>query len=132
MLQLVLSLLLPILLFASAEHSFIEHPEAPHHKIEFFMQKPDGAGPFPILFLVHGYQPLSNRGGKEFVDLNYLSKFVNEGIVAVAISVPGFGASVGSRDCSGPASQKAIGAVIHHFVKSSFIDPQRMGIYGIS
>lgn len=130
MLQLLM--LLPILLFASVEPSFLENPDTSPHKIEFFLQKPDGDGPFPVLFLVHGYQPINSNGGQEFVDLNYLSKFVKEGIVAVAISVPGFGASEGSRDCSGPASQKAIAAVIHHFAKSSFIDPQRMGIYGIS
>src|SRR5579863_9873751 len=100
MLQLLMSLLLPILLFASVEHSFIENPDEPHHKIEFFLQKPEGDGPFPVLFLIHGYQPLSSSGAKEFVDQNYLSKFVNEGIVTVAISVPGFGASEGSRDCS--------------------------------
>lgn len=46
--------------------------------------------------------------------------------------MPGFGKSDGTRDCTGPHSQKAIAAVVDHFSELPFIDAKRMGIYGIS
>lgn len=117
----------------SVEHNFIESPDEPQHRIEFFVKRPQGDGPFPVLFLLHGYQPLQNSlGGKQLVDGGYLEKFVNEGILTVSISVPGFGRSDGTRDWSGPISQKAVFAVIDHFRQFPFVDTDRMGIYGIS
>ncbi len=59
-------------------------------------------------------------GGKLFVDRKILDFFVNEGIVAVSISSPGFGNSQGNRDFSGPISQQAIKTVIHHFKNLPF------------
>lgn len=113
------------------EHSFIEGPN--HQQIEFFTLKPQGQGPFPIIFLLDGYQPPENSvGGKQLVDLGYLDNFVKEGVVAVSISIPGFGQSDGSRDFSGPDSQKAIATVIEHYAQLPFVDSKRMGIYGIS
>lgn len=114
------------------EHQFITDPHQ-GHPIEYFMLKPEGTGPFPVIFLLHGYQALENSpGGKQLVDFHYLEPFVKEGIVAVAISIPGHGRSGGVRDFSGPSSQKAVAALIDHFATLSFIDSKRMGVYGIS
>lgn len=115
------------------EHSFISNPNETHCQIEFFVLKPEGTGPFPILFLLHGHQPLENSpGGEQLVKFGYLETFVKEGIIAVAISVPGFGLSEGPRDFSGPNSQKAVAAVVEYFTHFPFVDSKRMGIYGIS
>lgn len=115
------------------EHSFIDNPNQSHQRIEFFTLKPQGTGPFPVIFLLDGYQtPENSLGGKQLVDLGYLNTFVKEGIVAISISKPGFGNSEGSRDFSGPNSQKAIAAVIKHCAQLPFVDSKRMGIYGIS
>ena len=117
----------------SVQRELITHPEAAQNRIEFYFLKPDGEGPFPVLFLLAGYQPEGESpGGKQLVDLFYLNRLANEGIAAVSISVPGFGTSDGKRDLSGPYSQRAILAVIDHCKKFPFVDPKRMGIYGIS
>jgi dienelactone hydrolase len=117
----------------SVEQSVIVNPEKPENKIEFFMLKPSGEGPFPAVFLLHGFQsPENSLGGKQLLEYRYLERFAKEGVVAVAISIPGYGNSTGKRDFGGPDSQKAIIAVINHFKTLPFVDSARMGIYGIS
>jgi hypothetical protein len=112
---------------------YIEHPDDSASQVEFFYAVPEWKGPFPVLFLLSGYQPEKDSlGGKELVNFGYLERFVNEGILPVSISVPGFGGSSGKRDFCGPYSQKAVHAVIQHFKNGSFVDPSRMGVYGIS
>lgn len=102
-------------------------------EVEFFMLKPTGDGPFPVIFLLHGYQPReASPGGKQLVDSRYLENFVDEGIVAVAISIPGYGNTTGKRDFGGKVSQKAVMAVIENVKKRPFIESRKMGIYGIS
>lgn len=113
------------------EQNFIPNPDS-SDRIEFFIKKPEGLGPFPALFLLHGHQRDPSIGGVEFFKQNVESHFVPEGIAVIAISIPGFGNSGGNRDFSGPSSQKAIASVIDHCSKLSYIDPKRMGVYGIS
>jgi pimeloyl-ACP methyl ester carboxylesterase len=101
--------------------------------IESFSLFPEGTGPFPVLFLLHGHQPPDNStGGKQLVDLHYLDYFAKEGIAAVALSIPGFGNSKGKRDFSGPDSQKAVAKFIENFCQNPLIDSAKVGIYGIS
>lgn len=119
-------------LFA-VEAFIIENPYQPDKNIEFFVKKPERAGSYPVIFLLHGYQPEENSsGGRQLVDYGYLDRFVEEGIVAVSISIPGFGRSNGERDFSGPESQKAVASVIEYVASLGCADPTRMGIYGIS
>lgn len=111
----------------------ILNPYTENERIEFFSLKPLGEGPFPVLFLIHGSQsPDVSPGGKIFIDNEYLQMFAEEGIVAVAISMPGYGHSDGIRDFAGSHTQKAVSAVINHFSQLPFVDPKNMGIYGIS
>ena len=117
------------------EQCFITNPYQSDNTIEFFICKPEGKGngSFPVMFLLHGHQePESSIGGKQLVDYHYLDHFVAEGIVAVSISTPGFGQSDGVRDFAGPESQKAVAAVIEYCASLSYVDAERMGIYGIS
>lgn len=115
------------------EKNFIIDPNHEGNRIEFLFSKPQGDGPFPVIFLIHGSQPKGRMiGGQQLVDLDYLGHFIKEGIVAVSISMPGYGNSDGVLDFAGPNSQKAVAAVISHFSQIPFVDPARMGIYGIS
>lgn len=115
------------------EEGFIIHPDTTHEKIEYFLLKPTGEGPFPVIYIIHGSQAdIPGTGAKQIVDSGYLQKFVYEGILAVAISMPGYGHSNGDRDFCGPHTQKAIAAVIDYFSHLTFVDQNRMGIYGIS
>ena len=114
------------------EQGFITDPNQSSNQIEFFTMKPEGEGPFPVIFLLHGHQMEPTAGGQQFVDLNWLDYFAHEGIIAVAISIPGFGNSDGKRDFSGPNSQRAIADVLDHFSHLPFVDAKRMGVYGIS
>ncbi len=115
----------------AVEQHFIDDPNEPHRKIEFFTLRPQGNGPFPVMFLLHGYQrPENSTGGEQLVQGGYLATFAKEGMLAVSISIPGHGHSEGTRDFSGPKSQKAIAAVIDYFAELPDVDPQRMGIYG--
>lgn len=101
--------------------------------VEYFLLKPEGNGPFPVMFLLHAYQhPEISNGGKELVETGYLERFTKQGIVAVAISVPGYGKSTGPRDFCGHDSQDAVIAVINHIKNLSFIDGSKMGIYAYS
>lgn len=117
----------------SLEATFIPHPQNYNYQIEFFVSKPEGKGPFPVMFLLQPYQSDKNNiGGKEYVDNFTSQKFVNEGIIAVAISTPGFGHSDGERDYCGEFSQSAIIGVIDHFKKMEDVDLKKLGLYGIS
>jgi hypothetical protein len=72
------------------EKGIILNPDKKENEIEFFMLKPEGGGPFPIIFLLDGYQPPeSSHGGKQLAEYGYLDRFAKEGIVAVSISAPG-------------------------------------------
>jgi dienelactone hydrolase len=119
--------------YKNVEQQKIANPQNKENEIEFFYLKPEGKGPFPIIFLLHGYQtPEKSIGGKQLLEYGYLERFANEGVVAVSISVPGNGNSTGKRDFGGLDSQKAIIAIIDHFKTQTFIDSSKIGIYGIS
>ena len=110
-------------------HEFIALANEEH--VEVYYQKPDGAGPFPVIFVIHGQQPIQNSiGAKQVVE--YLNLLADEGIMGVAISMPGYGQSSGKRDFCGPNSQEAVIFVVKHFKDLSFVDSSRMGLYGIS
>ncbi len=115
--------------YSEVEGGFVTQTGDPQKLVEFFFLKPHGKGPFPVIFL-----PVANHdlGAKALVDFGYLTRFASEGVVAVAISAPGFGASEGERDFSGPNSQKAIIAVIDHFKILPMIDRTKMAIYGMN
>ena len=117
----------------AVEKQVISNPNKIEDEIEFFILRPMGEGPFPVIFLLHGYQPPENSsGGNQLVEYGYLERFINQGVVAVSISMPGYGKSTGERDFGGSDSQKAVIAVINHVKNLPFIDSSKIGIYGIS
>jgi dipeptidyl aminopeptidase/acylaminoacyl peptidase len=103
-------------------------------KIETYWMKPDGAGPFPAVVFLHGHQqPGPERvGGRAFVDWHVLADFAAAGLVAVAVSQPGYGGSDGPPDYCGPATQSAVRAVLKNLRARPFVDGKRIALEGIS
>ena len=130
----LLLFLFPLLLLASEiETVLIPHPESPELKVEFFLARPQGKGPFPIIYLLHGYQyPEDSNGGKKLIDYSYHTPFIQNGIMVCSISMPGFGQSEGALDFCGPFSQQAVLGAIHYCKNLPEVDQKRMGLYGIS
>ncbi len=117
-----------------ASHDFLKNPAAQGETVEYFWEKPPGAGPFPAVFFLHGYQaPGAGRiGARAFVNWGVLDEYAEKGVVAVAVSQPGFGQSTGNPDFCGPKTQAAVKAVVDRFKRMKFVDSDRIGIEGIS
>ncbi len=111
----------------------LQHPDDPAAKIEYFVQRPTGDGPWPTVIFLHGHQAgLENVGGRAFVDWDVLSRFADEGYLAVAISLPGYGNSTGPKDFAGPFTQGAVLAVMQKLKNEKQAIPDRIAIQGTS
>ena len=111
----------------------IDHPYKQGAKVEYFIRKPDGVGPWPTIIFLHGYQAFPNRpGGKAFVDWGVLDRFAKRGYLAVSVSLPGFGGSSGPADFAGPFTQHAVEAVLAKLETEMQVAPNRVLIEGIS
>lgn len=118
---------------ASPGATLLQHPDEPAAKVEFFAQRPTGGGPWPTVIFLHGHQPeLQTAGGRAFADWGVLSRFSDEGYLAVAISLPGYGNSTGPRDFAGPFTQNAVLAVIQQLKNEKQAMPKRIAIQGTS
>ncbi len=115
-------------------HGFLENPAALGETVEYFWEKPPGEGPFPALLFLHGYQQRGpgRIGARAFVNWGVLEEYARKGIIAIAVSQPGFGQSTGDPDFCGPRTQAAVKAVIDRFQQMKFVDSDRVGIEGIS
>ena len=113
--------------------TLLQHPDNPSAKIEYFAQRPTGDGPWPTIIFLHGHQEgLQNAGGRAFVDWGVLSRFGDEGYLAVAISLPGYGNSTGPKDFAGPFTQDAVLGVIEQLKNEKQAIPDRIAIQGTS
>jgi dipeptidyl aminopeptidase/acylaminoacyl peptidase len=137
-LQLASVYLLILTFFACAPKSiaadtfFIRHPDDPGKRVEAFLQKPAGAGPWPTIVFLHGHQEWPSYGGKDFVDWGELDRFAKKGYLAVAVSQPGYGKSSGPADFCGPFTQHAVSAVIAKLKTDGLVAPNKIVIEGIS
>ena len=113
--------------------TLLQHPDNPSAKIEYFAQRPTGDGPWPTIIFLHGHQEgLQNAGGRAFVEWGVLSRFADEGYLAVAISLPGYGNSTGPKDFAGPFTQDAVLGVIEQLKNEKQAIPDRIAIQGTS
>ena len=94
--------------------------------IEALSFRPTGAGPFPGVLLIPGYQ----RTALDLISLG--SALARNGIAAVAVSQPSFGKSQGKADYVGPLTLKVLTEGFQKFKRESYVDANRMGIYGFS
>ena len=116
-----------------AQSTKIPHPDEPRAGIEYFIERPEGSGPWPTVVFLHGHQNGSRRvGGRAFVDWGVLKRFAQLGYLSVSISLPGFGGSQGNEDFAGPFTQKAVTAVIEKLKTDGQASRQKILIQGIS
>ena len=117
---------------ARAQTLSIPHPDDPARKVEYFLEKPAGPGPWPAIILLHGHQDWPRAGGKDFVTWGVLDDFANRGYLAVSISQPGYGNSTGPADFCGPLTQHAVTAVIARLRANGYVKANRLLIQGVS
>ena len=97
--------------------------------LELQVRRPDGAGPFPAVVVVHGHSR-ERRGAADVSGL--MDAMVKKGWVAVAVSLPGYGKSPGEPDYCGPRSQDAVLAAVRHARAQKGVDGKRVALYGMS
>ena len=86
-----------------------------------------------MLIYVHGYQPPGKRvGARIFFSAQILQRMAEKGVLAVAVSMPGYGYSGGSPDFAGPLSQGALRAVIDNLRDRDDIQPRKIALIGFS
>jgi len=94
--------------------------------IEALSFRPAGDGRFPGVLLIPGYQ----RTALDLISLG--TGLARAGFAAVAVSQPSFGKSQGKADYVGPLTLKVLTDGFRKFKKESYVDADRMGIYGYS
>jgi len=117
---------------ARAETLSIPHPDDPAKKVEYFLEKPVGSGPWSTVIFLHGHQEGSRPGGRVFVEWGVLGRFAKRGYLAVAVSQPGYGNSTGPADFCGAFTQDAVSAVIRKLQRDSYMSRNKLVIVGIS
>jgi dipeptidyl aminopeptidase/acylaminoacyl peptidase len=110
----------------------IPHPDDSRKRVEYFLERPAGNGPWPAVVFVHGHQEWPRSGGQDFVKWGVLNRVAKRGYLAVAVSQPGYGESTGSPDFCGPFTQHAISGVIRKLRQEGDATPNKIVIEGIS
>lgn len=117
---------------APVRTELVAHPADPGKRIEIAWARPAGEGPWPVLLLVHGHQIGERPGAKMYVDNGTLEQYASRGMLAAAVSQPGYGRSDGPPDFCGPRSQQAVIAAIAHLRSLPFVDARRVAVFGYS
>lgn len=87
---------------------------------------PLAEGKYPGLLLLPGFE------GTSETLIGVGAFFAQQGFACLAITPPGFGKSGGKRDFMGPASIDAFAVGFRNFARVSYVQSQKMGIFGYS
>ncbi len=93
--------------------------------IEAFTVRPLAEGKYPGLVLLAG-----REGAKAF--FTFGTMLAQQGFASLAVTEAGFGKSEGKADFMGPKSIEAFAVGFKKFRKESFVDAEKMGVYGYS
>ncbi len=94
--------------------------------IEAVSFRPVGAGRFPGVLLIPGYQ----RTALDLIPLGV--SLARAGFAGLAVTQPSFGKSQGKADYVGPFTLKVLTEGFRKFKREPYVDADRMGIYGYS
>jgi dipeptidyl aminopeptidase/acylaminoacyl peptidase len=94
--------------------------------VEAISFRPPGDSRFPGVLLIPGYE----RTAQDLIPFGV--RLAREGFAAVAVSQPGFGKSQGPADFVGPRTLEVLTAGYRKLQKESYVDADRMAIYGYS
>jgi dipeptidyl aminopeptidase/acylaminoacyl peptidase len=94
--------------------------------VEAVIVRPAADGKYPSLLLLPGF----DRTAADLIPYGVM--YAHEGFAALSITPPGFGRSEGRADFVGAHTQKVFVAGWQKFKQESFVDAERMGIYGHS
>lgn len=94
--------------------------------VEAISFKPAGAGPFPGILMIPGFQ----RTAFDLIPLGLA--LAREGFAGVGVTQPGFGKSQGPPDYVGPNTLRVLTEGFEKFKREPYVDRKRLGIYGYS
>jgi dipeptidyl aminopeptidase/acylaminoacyl peptidase len=95
-------------------------------RVEAISFVPPGGGPSPGVLMIPGYE----RTARDMVPLGI--RLARQGFACVAVTQPGFGKSQGPPDFVGRKTLAVLTVAYRKLQKESYVDPNRMGIYGYS
>jgi dipeptidyl aminopeptidase/acylaminoacyl peptidase len=108
--------------------AFIRDSAEPAKRIEFFAAPPSNGAPWPAIIYVHGHQGPDRPGGSLTAQSGLLERVAAAGVLAIALSQPGYGGSSGPPDFCGPRTEGAIRAVLRHAVHDLGAAPRHVAI----
>jgi dipeptidyl aminopeptidase/acylaminoacyl peptidase len=94
--------------------------------IEAVSFRPEGAGRFPGVLLIPGYQ----RTALDLIPLGV--RLARAGFAGIAVTQPSFGKSQGKADYVGPLTLRVLTEGFRKLQREPYVDKDRMGIYGYS
>lgn len=110
----------------------VRHPDDSTKRVEYFIDKPAGTGPWPTMIFLHGHQDAPSVGGQMFVQFGALAAAARAGMLGVAVSMPGFGNSSGPDDFAGPFAAHGVEAVIDSLQRAGLAAPGKIVLLGVS
>jgi len=108
-----------------------KRPSDYDRSVEILWVEPAEPPPWPVVVYVHGHQE-RREGAKAFADWGVLRKTAQQGFLAAAVSLPGYGRSEGPRDFAGPDTQTALVEAVERLRARPDVVRGKTVLYGVS